>query len=508
MGDEGAVRRVRSRLAEIAADIRGALPRALLETVAVRFDAARPDAPADDLAAFLELKGWDWQEFHERLAELDPGAKAAQRIRSAAEAALARGDFAATESRLAELDEALAADADRASLRAARAAARLLKGDADGAADDIEAAASLLEPTDAAEQRHAGAQGLFNEGCHAGGTGALRAIDLLRRNEAIRTREADPEGWLETQLCLGLALDHEGSVTDGPAGDALLDAAIATHRATLEAFTREARPADWAMAQFSVGYALLARAERNADAALVDEAVAAFRAARGIAASDRPEDWGSLQFDHGKAILNRARATPGPEAGAFFTEASEAFRAALASPGAGSIGWASAQSNLGLALTGAAESADDAQAASLLAEAGAAFRRALEIFAEEGRQESWAHTQFGLGRALGEQAARANAPDLFQEAIAAYRAATQVHTETTYPAEWGRAQGELGLVFEAMGDRDIGANGLAYRQAHAALDAAHATFLAAGLDDDVEICLLNLARVASKLGSAEAGRAP
>lgn len=59
-----------------------------------------------------------------------------------------------------------------------------------------------------------------------------------------------------------------------------------------------------------------------------------------------------------------------------------------------------------------------------------------------------------------------------------------------------------------MGDRDIGANGLAYRQAHAALDAAHATFLAAGLDDDVEICLLNLARVASKLGSAEAGRAP
>ena len=172
--------------------------------------------------------------------------------RAAAEAAIADGDFD-------EADAILARGEDlqqepwtpvevrrQAGLRAARADALLLKGDADGAAAQFEAAAGLLlpfAPEEAASVRHTGAGRLYDDGLRVGGTGLVHAIELCRRNEAIWTRATHPEDWVKTQICLGLTLTDQAGRTEGAAGAALLADAVAAYRAALEVFTRAAHPA-------------------------------------------------------------------------------------------------------------------------------------------------------------------------------------------------------------------------------------------------------------------------
>lgn len=511
MRGSGAVQRVRARLAELGDEVRGAMPTKLLETIALRFDAAQPDAPAEALEEFLSEKAYLWQGVVDRLAEFE----GVGRVRAAAEAALARGDFPAADARLAELEETVALEPDamargrrQARLRAVRADVRLLKGDTEGAARDIEAAAELLlpfAPAEAAALRHASSEGLYREACHVGGPGAALAVALLRRNEAIRTREADPDGWLKTQLCLGLALSHQGGVTDGEAGVALLDEAVAARRGTLDIFARGARPSDWAMAQLSLGFTLLARARRSDEPEpWIGEAIAAFRAARGAPAADLPEDWAEVQFEHGQTILNWAWEADGQASLLLFLEAADAFRATLAEGGPREpVAWAATQNNLGLALNEAAGLSDEAQASDLLAEADTAYSRALEVFARERRTDAWASTQYRRGRLLAGRAGRADGPELYQEAIAAFRGAMRVHTEAGDHTASACARAELGLVFEDMGDRGIAAPALSYRQALDCLEGAHAAFAAHGEEDNEATCVLNLSRVAEKLGSAE-----
>ncbi len=296
-GRKSEIRRVRARLAEVAAEIRDGLPRELLESLALRFGAARPDAPVEALEEFLAVKAGEWEEFRAQLAAVansDPRFAPAR----AAEAAVKRADFDGADALLAGAEaghEAGVTARRRAALRVARAGVLLLKGDADGAAAQVEAAAGLLQPDapeEAAALRHVAAGRLYEEARLAAGTGHARAIGLLRRNEAIWTRDR-PEDWVKTQLCLGITLADLGVETAGAAGAALLADAAAAFRATLEVFTRDARPSDWAMAQLSLGYALLARAERSeaVEESLIAEALAAFAAGREAPRAALPEDW-------------------------------------------------------------------------------------------------------------------------------------------------------------------------------------------------------------------------
>ena len=65
-------------------------------------------------------------------------------------------------------------------------------------------------------------------------------------------------------------------------------------------------------------------------------------------------------------------------------------------------------------------------------------------------------TQNNLGNALADQAGRtegAAGAALLAEAAAAYRAALEVHTRAAHPVDWAMTQENLGLAFEAMGDR-------------------------------------------------------
>ena len=157
-----------------------------------------------ELGEFLKAKASEWQELKARLAALEAEDPRIANARAAAEAAIGAGDFDAADAVLAGAEElqqehrTLVEVRRQAGLRQARADALLLKGDADGAAAHVEAAAGFLlpfAPLEAAAVRHDGAGRLYHEAVRLGGTGLLRAADLYRRNEAIWTR-ADARGGL------------------------------------------------------------------------------------------------------------------------------------------------------------------------------------------------------------------------------------------------------------------------------------------------------------------------
>ena len=218
---------MQAKLDRIDARIRDAVPRELLESLALRFDYGRPDAPVAELGEFLKAKASEWQELKARLAALEAEDPRIANARAAAEAAIGAGDFDAADAVLAGAEElqqehrTLVEVRRQAGLRQARADALLLKGDADGAAAHVEAAAGFLlpfAPLEAAAVRHDGAVRLYHEAVRLGGTGLLRAADLYRRNEAICTRADHPVDWATTQNNLGSALRDQAGRTEGPAG--------------------------------------------------------------------------------------------------------------------------------------------------------------------------------------------------------------------------------------------------------------------------------------------------
>ena len=108
------------------------------ESLALRFDYGRPDAPVAELGEFLKAKATEWQELKARLAALEAEDPRIANARAAAEAAIAAGDFDAADAVLAGAEElqqehrTLVEVRRQAGLRQARADALLLKGDADG----------------------------------------------------------------------------------------------------------------------------------------------------------------------------------------------------------------------------------------------------------------------------------------------------------------------------------------------------------------------------------------
>lgn len=202
-------------------------PRELLENLVQRFRFANPDAPLAELGEFLKEKAAEWKELKARLAALEAEDPRIANARAAAEAAIAATDFDGADAMLAGAEElqqehrTLVEVRRQAGLRQARAEALLLKGDADGAAAHVEAAAGFLQPfapLEAAEARHTGAGRLHDEGLRLGGTGLLRAIELCRQNATVYTRAAHPVDWAMTQNNLGVTLRQQAGRTEGAAG--------------------------------------------------------------------------------------------------------------------------------------------------------------------------------------------------------------------------------------------------------------------------------------------------
>ena len=112
-----------------------------------------------------------------------------------------------------------------------------------------------------------------------------------------------------TQNNLGIALGDQAARTEGAAGAALLAEAVAAYRAALEVCTRAAHPVDWAATQNNLGNALgdqAGRTEGAAGAALLAEAAAAYRAALEVyTRAAHPVDWAMTQNNLGIALAAR-----------------------------------------------------------------------------------------------------------------------------------------------------------------------------------------------------------
>jgi hypothetical protein len=509
---------MQAKLDQVDVAIRSAVPRELLESLALRFDYGRPDAPVAELAEFLKAKASEWQELKARLAALEAEDPRIANARAAAQASIAAGDFDAADAILAGAEDlqqehrTLVEVRRQAGLRQARAEALLLKGDADGAAAHFETAAGFLLPFAAAEGavvRNDGALRLSNDGLRLGGTGLLQAIDLYRRNEAIWTREADPLNWALTKSNLASALARQAERTEGVAGVALLAESVAACRAALEVRTRAAHPADWANTQNNLGAALSRQAERTegaARAALLAEAAAALRAALEVHTKHAyPAAWAMTQHNLGAVLRDQAGQTKGPAGATLLAEAAAAYRAALevSTRKACPLEWAMAQTNLGAVLAGQAGRTGGPAGSALLVQAVEAHRAALEICTREAHPLAWAAAQTGLGASLVNLALRTQGGEgtvLVAEAVTAQRGALEVYTREAHPRNWAMAQGNLGLSSEALGDRgDEPAR--RYREAAECLEAASEAFGACGMESDRANCARIRARVAGKLAA-------
>ena len=120
-------------------------------------------------------------------------------------------------------------------------------------------------------------------------------------------RALDPLAWATAQNERGDRLFDQGK--DDP-DSTLLDEAVAAYRAALEEYTRDRVPLDWAMTQNNLGTALETLGERESGTARLDEAVAAYRAALEERTRDRvPLDWAATQYNLANVLATLSERT-------------------------------------------------------------------------------------------------------------------------------------------------------------------------------------------------------
>ena len=116
--------------------------------------------------------------------------------------------------------------------------------------------------------------------------------------------------WATTQNNLAVALQQQGTRTQGAEGKNLLAQAVTAYRSALEVRTRADHPVDWAMTQHNLAGALLNQGIRSQGiegAGLLAQAVTAFRNALEVRArADRPVQWATTHFNI--ALCEEARA--------------------------------------------------------------------------------------------------------------------------------------------------------------------------------------------------------
>ncbi len=290
------------------------LPPNLLENLALRFGHDNPDAPPAELEAFLKEKAKDWQEMRARLEALAEADGRVANLVGAAEAAIEAGNFDEADEILSHAEEMQQSEhtlmqvRKQARIRATRAEAALLRGDADRGHAHFEAAAAFFDPFDrleGASQRHDYFMRLVEHADRFGGNGHLGAVRLAGQNLTVYTRDDMPAQWAMTQNNLGNALRTLGERAGGQDGLKALNEAVAAFRSAREVCSRDEMPAQWAMTQNNLGTALWTLGERAGGEdglKALNEAVTAYEAALGVLRE--------MQADHYAALVegNRERA--------------------------------------------------------------------------------------------------------------------------------------------------------------------------------------------------------
>ncbi|WP_395649407.1 tetratricopeptide repeat protein [Planktothrix agardhii] len=219
-----------------------------------------------------------------------------------------------------------------------------------------------------------------------------------------------------------------------------LEISIATSQATLEIYTREAFPEQWAGTQNNLANAYKDRI-KGEKAENIERAIRFYQAALEIINRVAfPEDWAMIQNNLANAYSNRIKG----EKAQNIEQAIAAYQSALEirTREAFPKQWATTQNNLALAYSNRIKG----EKAENIERAIAAYQAALEIRTREVFPEQWAETQNNLAvayyyRIKGEKV------DNIERAIGGYQVALEIYTREAFPERWADTQNNLALAY-------------------------------------------------------------
>lgn len=188
-----------------------------------------------------------------------------------------------------------------------------------------------------------------------------KAIGAYEEALAFRTAEVHPEDRAETENSLGRALMALAQVEEeGEMREELLERAVSSFKAALEVRTADAHPEEWAETQTLLGQALVLESEPEvsgsevhwADREGLKMAIEAYEEALAVRTREsRPEEYAETKNLLGRALVILSGPARGPEDAANLKRAIRAFEEALTirTQEASPLDRAETQNNLGIA---------------------------------------------------------------------------------------------------------------------------------------------------------------
>ncbi|GDZ92517.1 hypothetical protein PA905_02120 [Planktothrix agardhii CCAP 1459/11A] len=219
-----------------------------------------------------------------------------------------------------------------------------------------------------------------------------------------------------------------------------LEISIATSQATLEIYTREAFPEQWAGTQNNLANAYKDRI-KGEKAENIERAIRFYQAALEIINRVAfPEDWAMIQNNLANAYSNRIKGEKAQniERAIAIYQAALEIRTREAFPKQ----WATTQNNLALAYYYRIKGGK----AQNIERAIALYQAALEIYTREAFPEDWAMTQNNLAIAYSDRIKGEKAENI-EQAITFYQAALEITTRAAFPEQWAQTQNNLAAAY-------------------------------------------------------------
>ncbi len=425
---------------------------AALRAIVIRIEAQMHNAPIEDI--LRRIDNFVQNAVRERDARQSPSNEACDllTLRKEARAYFDAGEFNKVSSPFDAALEQTRKDRAEREAEGARDDARLLEeaGNYDLLTFDIERAveryieaAALLFPKDDGSQRVYLAKSASNQ-CERGtdlydNASLLLSVALTRR--VLSRLDHGTLGWGSAQCLLGdglLELGKRESTNDR------LNEAMAAFTAARNVVNRDKAPELWVQAQRGIGRALFWLGQRKADASQLEEAVAVLRRTMEIAVP--PIKQAVLENDLANALIQLGLRKKGTKS---LKEAIQTLRKALVvfNSYENSYG-AMAQLNLGIALI---ELGMRERGSASLEEAVAVLGRSLEALNPKEHARDWAFVKMELGIALSRLGLRTGRSEKFKEALVEYDQAKKIITRENSLEDWAKLQSNYGNTLAMLG---------------------------------------------------------
>ena len=269
-------------------------------------------------------------------------------------------------------------------------------------------------------------------------------IAAYRLTLQVYSKETFPEDWAATHNNLAAAYTRRirGFASEN------IERAIAAYQLSLQVLTREAFPIDWAMTQNNLASAYRLRIQGDL-AENIEQAISAYQLSLQILTQqDYPAAWAMTQNNLAVAYRNRIRGNRADN----IEQAISAYQQALQVRTREALPekWAMTQNNLAAAFSEQIEGdrAENIERAIL------AYNQALQVYTREAFPTDWATTQHNLAAAYSDRI-RGSRVDNIEQAILAYQQALQIRTREASPADWAMTQNNLANAYKEriQGDR-------------------------------------------------------